>query len=177
MGVMAFQSLSMHCQCGRIDFLRIPALGGKQTALPSRCRWAHAQTLDPLCPGLTGFPCSRTVRNGFASAPRSKPYSFFLCFPSPLRLSPAGRWGHLASELGMRLSVALTEDPLPGEEADPTPGALPGPLGHSNRRRRTAGIPVAPRPRLLRRALPLHSLEFQNLEAIIQHVSSHWGNF
>lgn len=52
MGLMAFQSLSMHCQWGRIGFLRIPVLGGKQTAfLPvaiwpmNRCRtppsWVH----------------------------------------------------------------------------------------------------------------------------------------
>ena len=37
--------------------------------------------------------------------------------------------------------------------------------------------PVAPRHRLLRRALPLHSLELQNLQAMIQHIYSHWGNF
>lgn len=43
MALMAFQSLSMHCQRGGIDFLRIPVLGGKQTALISHCNLANEQ--------------------------------------------------------------------------------------------------------------------------------------
>lgn len=39
MGLTAFQSLSMHCQWGRIGFLRIPVLGGKQTAFLSVAIW------------------------------------------------------------------------------------------------------------------------------------------
>lgn len=176
MGLMAFQSLSMHCQWGRIDFLRIPVLGGKQTALPSHCNLTNAQMLqDWLCPGFTRFPCrglGRKLPQPALHWPSLA--SFFLPFLPPLSLWPVGLWGHLACELWMRLTVALMKDPLPGSCHPLWERIKPLPLGlyqllsvHSDRWERMAGISMSPRHRLFRRAQPLHKHELQNLEAMI----------
>lgn len=117
-------------------------------------------------PPGSGSPC-RERPAGTTPPPRT-PCFLLLHFLSPLKSFPAGLWGHCVHEFGMRLTAALTKDPLLGVcrrlwgriRQTVTPGAFSDPLSHKNRWERMAGISAVPRLRLFRRALLLHSFKF-----------------
>ena len=95
MGLMAFQSLSMHCQWGRIDFLRIPVLGGKQTALPSHCNLANEQMMqDSSILGSQAFLRRACLwASGLTSTALNKTGSFLSALPFSFGVVTCGAVG------------------------------------------------------------------------------------
>lgn len=169
MGLMAFQSLSMHCQWGRIDFLRIPVLGGKQTAFPSPCSLASEQMRVQDTVWAGAVPAAGCGTEG-------TPLSLLSGYNCPR--------GHIAlwtldeaDCCSHKRSIPGLMPPSLGKNQTTTLGALRDPLGPQEQTAKDSGPARAPQTQTFRRALPLCSLEFQNLAAMSRHITSHWGNY
>lgn len=65
--------------------------------------------------------------------------------------------------------------PSLGKNQTTTLGALQDPLGPQEQTAKDSEPARAPQTQTFRRALPLRSLEFQNLAAMSRHITSHWG--
>lgn len=129
MALMAFQSLSMHCQWERIDFLRL--LFWKDNKQPF-------------------FP----IVFGQGPVPRWARLAHSFCASFPLPVGTCWPCGHLTREPWLRLTLGLRKDPLPGSCHPPRGRIRPSILGHSqilsvpgNGWERMAGIARSPRHR------------------------------
>lgn len=109
---------------------------------------------------------------------RGSPAPFFL-----VQVLLAGLGDTLLDELWMRLAVDLAKDPLQGSHHPLWGRSNHYPWGfyeilsiHSEQMVKGGWQASAPQTQTFRRALHLHGLEFQNLQAMSKHINCHWGN-
>ena len=109
---------------------------------------------------------------------RGSPTPFFL-----VQVLLSGRRDTLLDQLWMRLAVDLAKDPLQGSRHPLWGRSNHYPWGfyeilsiHSEQMVKGDWQASAPQTQTFRRALHLHGLEFQNLQAMSKPINSHWGN-